>query len=135
MNIEDEKILQRLQDISKNGKSKQERVRAHAIVLSNDGKKSHEIAEIFHVTQRSVFKWFREFKEGGFDSLPQQKGRGRKTKLSVDNDLETVKKYIETYPHQPKKAYALTIEAIGKEISYNTFKRFLKKHSISATSV
>ena len=132
MKIEDEQLLEKLVEISKNGKSKQERIRAHALVLSNEGRKSQEIATIFDVTQRSVFQWFKDFKELGLDSLAQQKGRGRKTKLSVEKDLEIVKKHIQLHPHQPKKAFALTLEEIDTKISYNTFKRFLKKHSISA---
>ncbi|SFV66588.1 hypothetical protein MNB_SM-5-588 [hydrothermal vent metagenome] len=39
-----------------------------------------------------------------------------------------MKKYIEAYPNQPKKAYVLTLEEINIDISYDTFKRFLKKH-------
>ena len=132
MKIEDTKILEKLLEISKNGKSKQERVRAHALILSNDGRKSQEIANIFDVTQRTVFQWFKDYKEIGLDSLTQQVGRGRKTKLSIEKDLETVKKYIEAHPHQPKRAYALTLEEIEVKISYNTFKRFLKKHLILA---
>jgi len=130
MKIEDKKIVQKLLEISKNGKSKQERIRAHALLLSNDGKKSQEIATIFGVTQRTVFQWFKDFKETGLNSLVQKSGRGRKTKLSTNKDLEIVKKHIENYPHQPKKAYALTLEEIDITISYNTFKRFLKKHLI-----
>ena len=87
MKIEDEAILQILLEISKNGKSKQERIRAHAIVLSNEGKKSQELATIFDVTQRTMFQWFKDFKELGLDSLAQQSGRGRKTKLSADKYL------------------------------------------------
>jgi len=132
MKIEDEKILEILLEISKNGKSKQERIRAHSLVLSNEGKKSQEIAIIFNVTQRTVFQWFKDFKELGVDSLAQKSGRGRKTKLSVDRDLEVVKKHIEAHPHQPKKAYALTLEEIDTKISYNTYKRFLKKYLTSA---
>jgi len=128
MKIEDETILQKLLEISKNGKSKQERIRAHSLVLSNEGRKSHEIATIFDVTGRTVFQWFKDFKELGLDSLAQQSGRGRKTKLSADKDLAIVKKHIEAHPHQPKKAYALTLEEIDIKVSYNTFKRFLKKH-------
>ena len=130
MKIEDIKILENLLEISKNGHSKQERVRAHALILSNDGMKSQEIANIFNVTQRTVFQWFKDYKEMGIDSLAQQVGRGRKTKLSVEKNLATVKKHIEAHPHQPKRAYALTLEEIDIKISYNTFKRFLKKHSI-----
>jgi len=130
MKIEDKEILEKLKEISKNGHSKQERVRAHALILSNDGLKSQEIADIFKVTQRTVFQWFKDFKEMGLNSLIQQVGRGRKTKLSVEKDLEIVKKHIEAHPHQPKRAYALTLEEIDIQISYNTFKRFLKKHLI-----
>jgi transposase len=129
MKIEDTEIIKKLAVISKNGKSKQERVRSHALILSNDGYKSQEIANIFDVTQRTVFQWFKDFKELGLDSLSIQSGRGRKTKLSVEKDLEIVKKHIEAHPHQPKKAYALTLEEIDIKISYNTFKMFLKKHS------
>jgi len=130
MRIKDEAILQKLLEISKNGKSKQERIRAHALVLSNEGRKSHEIATIFDVTGRTVFQWFKDFKEHGLNSLAQQSGRGRKNKLSQDKDLEIVKKYIEEYPHQPRKAYALTLEEIEIKVCYNTYKSFLKKHSL-----
>jgi len=130
MRIYDEKIIEKLKRISVKGKSRQERMRAHAIVLSNKGKKSHEIAAVLGVTQRSVFHWFREYKNRGFDSLVQQKGRGRKAKLSKGKHLNIVKKHIEKYPHQPKKAFALTVSECNIEISYDTFKRFLKKHSI-----
>ncbi len=130
MKIDDTDILKKLLEISKNGKSKQERVRAHALILSNDGLKSHEIANVFDVTARTVFQWFKDYKELGLESLTIQAGRGRKPKLSVEKDLETVKKNIEAHPHQPKRAYALTLEEIDIKISYNTFKRFLKKYLI-----
>jgi transposase len=129
MKINDEQILKKLQTISKNAKSKQERMRAHALILSNEGCKSHEIAKIFAVTQRTVFQWFKDYKERGLESLVQQKGRGRKPKLTID-DAQIVQKHIEAYPHQPKQAYAHTLEDIHTKISYSTFKRFLKKFSI-----
>ena len=75
-----------------------------------------------------MFLWQKEFKEKGLKSLFQKKGRGRKVKLSSQKDLSIIKKIIETYPNQPKKAYALTLEAIDVKVCYNTFKNFLKKH-------
>ena len=128
MKIEDEKILQKLLAISKNAKSKQERIRAHAIILSNDGHKSQELAIIFDVSQRTIFQWFKDFKDIGFDSLIQKSGRGRKNKLSKEKYLKIVQKYIEAYPHQPRKAYALTLEEIDTKVCYNTYKSFLKKY-------
>lgn len=47
--------------------------------------------------------WLKDFKEIGLDSL--------------DKGLDIVKKHIEAYPHQPKKAYALTLEEIDTKVS------------------
>ena len=134
MKITETEILEELKKIKKNGKSTQERIRAQAILFSNDGKKSQEIAYFFEVTQRTVFQWFRDFKSEGIESLKCSDGRGRKRLLNTDEHLKIVQKNIENFPHQPKKAFALTIEEIGIDMSYETFKRFLKKHSISATN-
>jgi transposase len=112
------------------GKTKQERVRSHAILLSNDGKKVKELVEIFSVSQRTVFQWFKDFKDRGIESLSCQSGRGRKTILNGEKDKEIIEKQIAAHPHQPKKAYVLSLEELQIEMSYKTFNRFLKKHSI-----
>ncbi len=130
MKIEDKEIIKKLTKISKNGENKQERRRSHALLLSNDGYKSKELSIIFDVSQRTIFQWFRAFKEKGVESLKGQDGRGRKNKLSKEKDLEIVKKHIEMYPNQPKKAYALTLEEIDIKVCYNTYKSFLKKYLI-----
>lgn len=134
MKVTDIKILEELKKIKKNGKSAQERMRAQGILLSDDGKKSQEIADFFEVTQRTVFQWFRDFKNEGIESLKCSHGRGRKRLLNTDDHLKLIQQNIELYPHQPKKAFALTVEEIGIDMSYETFKRFLKRHSISATN-
>ncbi len=105
-------------------------MRALGILLSNDGKKSQEIADIFEVTQRTVFQWFKDFRSEGIVSLKCSQGRGRKRLLNTNNHLKIIQQHIETYPNQPKKAFALSVQEIGIEMSYRTFKRFLKKHSI-----
>ena len=128
MKIKDEELLQKLRYLSKHGESLQERRRSHALLLSHEGHTKDKIATVLQVTQRSVFLWLKEFKERGIQSLKPRSGRGRKTKLSPQKDLDVVKKNIESYPNQPKKAYALTLEEIGIDISYDTFKRFLKKY-------
>jgi len=130
MKIEDEEIIEKLLEISKNGKSKQERIRAHTLILSNNGYKSKELATIFDVSQRTIFQWFKNFKEIGIESLKIKNGRGRKKKLSKERDLKIIKKHIEKYPNQPKKAYALTLEELDIKICYNTYKSFLKKYLI-----
>ena len=130
MTITDLRVIEKLRIIKKSGKTAQERVRAHAILLSNDGKKSQEIADIFEVTQRTVFHWFKDYKVDGISSLKCSDGRGRKRLLNKDEHLEVIKGYIEEYPHQPKKAYVMTMEKLEIKMSYMTFKRFLKKNLI-----
>jgi hypothetical protein len=78
--------------LKNHGKTKQERVRSHAILLSNDGKTAKELAEIFSVAQRSVFQWFRDFKERSIESLSCQSGRGRKTLLNEEDHKVIIKK-------------------------------------------
>jgi len=134
MKITELKILEELKQIKKNGKRAQERMRAQGILLSNDGKKSQEIADYFEVTQRTIFQWFKDFKNEGIGSLKCSDGRGRKRLLNTNEHLKVIQKNIETHPHQPKKAFALTVEEIGINMSYETFKRFLKKNSILVTN-
>ena len=81
MTITEDKILKELKHIMKNGVSVQERIRAQAILLSNDGKRSQEIVAFFEVTQRIIFQWFKDFKTDGIASLKCSKGRGRKLLL------------------------------------------------------
>ena len=90
MKIEDEEIIEKLLEISKNSKSKQERIRAHTLILSNNGHKSKELATIFDVSQRTIFQWFKNFKELGIESLKMKNGRGRKKKLSEERDLKII---------------------------------------------
>ena len=126
--IEEKKTLKELRYLSKYGESLQERRRSQALLLANEGRTKKDIASILQVTQRSVFLWLKEFKERGMESLKMGSGRGRKPKISTQKDKEIIKKHIEAYPNQPKKAYALTLKEINIDISYDTFKRFLKKH-------
>lgn len=52
MIIKDTEIIEALK---RNGESAQERVRAEALLMSNDGKKSQEVADNFGVTSKTVF--------------------------------------------------------------------------------
>ena len=124
------KTKKQLIKLKDHGKSKKERIRAEAILLSMRGYKKVKIADILGVTQRSVFGWFKEYKEKGISSLNRAKGQGRKNLLNKKDHSKIIEKYINENPNQPKKAYSLTVEALNKEFSYSTFKRFLKKHLI-----
>ena len=134
MKITDEQILKQLIDIRDNGQSKQERTRAGAILLSNSDVHLNDIAKIYSVTTRSVFGWFKDFKDDGISSLKCKAGRGRKLLLDPNKHKDIIQNHMTLHPHQPKTAYALTVEDTGIKMSYDTFKLFLKKHSITATN-
>jgi transposase len=125
-----EEILDRLSSIRDNGTTKQERHRAHALLLLNTGKSKNELAEIFEVSQRTIYNWINDFKADGIKSLAIQKGRGRKTLLNEGSDKKVISEFMRMYSHQPKKAYALSVEKLSIKMSYKTFKRYLKKNSI-----
>lgn len=127
MKLEQE-ILDKLSDL-KNSQCKKERVHAHALLLLNKGKSIQEVAEIFDVTQRSVYIWIKKFKNEGVASLSRKAGAGRKTILD-ESYKGIIEEEICKYPHQPKKAYAMSLEKLTVQLSYKTFKRFLKKYSI-----
>jgi transposase len=133
MKITDEKILKQLIDIRNNGYSKQERTRSGAILLSNNDIHLNDISKIFNVTTRSVFGWFKDFRDEGIESLKCKSGRGRKLLLNADKHKGIIEKHMANHPHQPKTAFALTVDETGVKMSYDTFKLFLKKNSISAT--
>jgi len=126
--IKSQDMLKDLKRRVQQSKSQQERRRAHAIVLSHQGMGVKEIAKVFDVTERSVYLWFDAWEEQNIKSLIRKKGDGRKPLLKEDEHKEIIAGYIKEYPHQPKKAYALTVEELKIEVSYKTFRRFLKKY-------
>ena len=118
-------MLKELKRRVRQGKSQQERRRAHAIVLSHGGMDVKEIAKVFDMTERSVYLWFDAWEKQNTESLLRKKGDGRKPLLKEAEHKEIIAGYIEAYPHQPKKAYALTVEELKIKVSYKTFRRFL----------
>jgi len=124
-----EEILNKLREL-KNSQCKKERIHAHALILLNNEKSIKEVAEIFDVTERSIYKWIKAYKNEGIKSISRKDGAGRKPILNEKSDKKIIEEQINLYPNQPKKAYAMSLEKLVVSISYKTFQRYLKKHSI-----
>ena len=122
-------ILEKLKEL-KDSECKKERVHSHALLLLNSGRDIKEVAEIFDVTERSIYNWIKKFNNDGISSVSRKAGAGRKAILNETSDKKVIEEQINLYPHQPRKAYAMTIEKLSIQMSYKTFKRFLKKYSI-----
>ncbi len=130
MEIIDKEILKKLSELKNYGKCKKERTHSHAILLLNGGKDKKEVAEIFEVSERSIYDWVKAWDKDGIASLSRKVGSGRKPILNEEDNKEIIEEEINKYPHQPKKAYATSLEKLSTKMSYKTFKRYLKKHSI-----
>jgi transposase len=83
-----------LEHIFKTDKRYKSRNRAQALLLSNQGKETKELAEIFKCSQRSIYRWFDRFIEGGVSALHDLAGRRRKPTLTVDQHKSEVEAHI-----------------------------------------
>jgi len=86
--------IKTLEQIIKNEKRYKSRYRAQAILLSNQRKTINEIAEIFGVKIRTIYRWFDRFEKDDLDGIYELEGRGRKPSLTIEKDTEKVKEYI-----------------------------------------
>lgn len=80
----DEQSEFRLEKIRKTDSRYRVRDRAHAILLSSQGLKVKQIAEVFGVDRDTVSGWFGRWQEQGFDGLADAPHSGRPAKLSPD---------------------------------------------------
>jgi transposase len=120
---ETEKIT--LQEGHKNGKTKAFRERCHCLVLSNEGYQVKELAEIFRVSEISIYSWFKRWEAGGIIGLRDKEGRGRKPILQAE-DLAQIKQTVQENAQRLRIARSKLKEELGREFSTKTLKRFLK---------
>jgi transposase len=117
-----------LQQGHKNGSQFQFRNRCQCLILSNQGKTVPELAKFFEINPITIYGWFERWEEFGLVGLMNKPGRGRKPILSLQNSdhVKGVKKAIEKNPQSIKVALAELEAKLGKKLSRQTVKRFLK---------
>lgn len=86
--------IESLEKIIKEEKRYKSRYRAQAILLSNQRKTINEIAVIFGVKIRTIYRWFDRFEKDNLDGIYELKGRGRKPSLTIENDAKRITNYI-----------------------------------------
>ena len=108
----------------KEGSSHCFRMRCKAVLLKSEGLSSEVIGKIVEMTQISVNNWVKRYLLEGISGLETRKGRGRKPIMDC-SDEEAVRKAIENDRQSVNKAREAWQNAVGKEASESTFKRFL----------
>ncbi len=84
-----------------------------------------ELAEIFRVSEISIYGWFKRWETGGIVGLRDKQGRGRKAILQK-KDLAQIKQTVQENAQRLKIARSILKEELGREFSTKTLKRFLK---------
>jgi len=117
----------------KTGKHFLFRRKCQCILLSDEGKTIKELCDLYSVTRLSVSTWFNLWESEGIKGLELKPGRGRPSKLRVDDpeQVKTVKALVENEPQNLKRVVGQVKSELGIELSKRTLKRFLKNLNIS----
>ena len=77
-----------LEQMHLNGKTARQRQRAHAVLLSADGYKLDQLAEILRADRDTISGWLDAWQERGLDGLADAPKPGRRRK--IDGSLEVL---------------------------------------------
>lgn len=89
-----EELIAQLQEIIRTDNRHKSRMRAQAILLSNQGKKITEIVDIIGYSQRTLYRWFDRFFQEDIATVHELGGRGRKPQLTIQKHENSVKTHI-----------------------------------------
>jgi transposase len=119
-------LRKELENGYRNGKSHAFRQRCQMVLLKSEGRKSQEIADFLGFCQQAVNFWLHRYKREGIDGLLVKEGRGRPAILSPQEDLESVKRAVQSHRQRISMAKAELEKSIGKQFSQKTLERFLR---------
>jgi transposase len=113
----------------KTGKKATFRQRCHYILLSDQGKKVEEIADIYQVSRQAITGWFNRFESKGISGLHTGKGKGRPPIIRIDNETEIkrIEELVEQNAQNLKPVLTAIEKEFGKKMSKQTLRRILKK--------
>ncbi|MGL6140568.1 MAG: IS630 family transposase [Planktothrix sp.] len=123
MNLEMFKLLNR---ISCSSQFPQVRNRAQCIILIYQGFSPEQLITIFRISRRTLYNWVTRWEKSGFVGLYNEKGRGRKPKLSPSQIAE-VKEWVKAEPKNLNKVVIKIHKNWGIKVSKETIKRMIKK--------
>lgn len=89
-----QETIKHLQEVIKTDQKYKSRMRAQALLLSNQGKKVTEIVKIIGYSQRTLYRWFDRFHQDNINTVHELVGRGRKAKLTVARHEASIKMHI-----------------------------------------
>lgn len=116
-----------LEKLIKNEKNLKIKDKARAILLMKKNYKQYEVAEIFRVTERTLYNWKTRYEQHGYDGLRDKPIPGRDTFLN-DEDMVKLKELLKKRPYwTAKEAQALINEEFGRLFVLRQVHRILRK--------
>ena len=112
---------------ARDGKTFAYRKRCSMILLKDAGRTSREVAKEVGGCEVVVNNWMKRYQEHGIEGLVMRAGRGRRSILQADSDLEVVRLCVQKHRQKVSLAKAELETELGKAFGILTLKRFLKK--------
>lgn len=128
--IESQEQRQQLIDMWKTHRCHYTRVRAHAILLSDQQYVISSIVDIFGVDRDSVSSWIDRYAAGGAEALEDADHPGAPPILD-DAEQQTLRRLFRKYPNRPGKILKELKEKTGKEISKWTLRDYAKRFRLN----
>ena len=119
-----------LQEVIRKHLSASTRIRATAILLSNQRMSLQGIASVSAVCRQTASIWLTNWKEQGLDGLIDKPRSGRPSELSVVQETEVIE-MVEKTPRSLKQVLAEIEKRWNIRLSKSTLKRLCKKRDLS----
>lgn len=111
---------------ARHGTSHAVRTRCQMILLKADRLPSARVAERVGCCMMAVNGWVQRYRAEGIGGLKTKDGRGRRSILDDQADLQQVRAAVQNHRQKISLARAELAASLGKEFSTTTLKRFLK---------
>ena len=93
-----------LEEMHKNHLCHAPRIRAHAILLSDNGFKLAKIASIFNICRQTAATWLHTWQDGGICALLDKPRSGRPRIFSNEVEIDTIT-HVNQSPRSLKKCW------------------------------
>lgn len=123
-----------LEEGYRDGKQHCFRRRCQIILLKSQGRTSKQIITIVGGCEVAVNTWLDRFEADGIAGLRNKAGQGKKPILDVTADKACIEEAVKNNRQQLKLARVEAKEALDKEFSLKTLKRFLKKTAVDTNA-
>ncbi len=119
-----------LQEMHKNHPTHSVRMRAHGILMSYEGYRVQEIAEVYNACRQSVSTWIRAWDREGLVGLLDKPRSGRPRKLTPSQEAEALQ-WLEQEPRSINQVLGKINDQFGVPISKDTLRRLCKKAGLA----